>query len=165
MKIKLLKNSLTFKRSCPAGQTLAEHLPFYPCMYMCLYNLCLLQLFKEQDFSYTFIRTSLKIRRYCVRLNTRLQWTISRPPKLKGTLKRVARNNPNETLTQTKAATMVVHSTVIIGIHLKYQLEDGLFVKYCPKLPNIFIELLHHQDHRCKTMQQKSSYQLNARER
>lgn len=32
-----------------------------------------------------------------------------RPPKLKGTLKRVARNNPYKTLTRTKAATKVAH--------------------------------------------------------
>lgn len=79
----------------------------------------------------------------------------SRPPKRKGTLKRVARNNPYKTLTWTKEATQVAHSTVIIGIHLKYQLEDELFVKYCLRLLNIFIKLLQHEDHCCNTMQQK----------
>lgn len=64
-------------------------------------------------------------------------------------------------MTRTKAATKVAHSTVIIGIHLKYQLEDGLFVKYCPRLLNIFVKLLQHEDHCCNTMQQK--IQLSAK--
>lgn len=89
----------------------------------------------------------------------------SRPPKWKGTLKRVARNNPYKTLTWTKAATQVAHSTVIIGIHLKYQLEDELLVKCCLRLLNTFIKLLQHKDHCCNTMQQKIQYQLNARQR
>lgn len=80
----------------------------------------------------------------------------SRPPKWKGTLKRVARNNNYNTLTWTKAVTQVAHSTVITHIHLKYQLEDELFVKYCPKLLNILIKLLQHEAHCCNTMQQKT---------